>query len=241
MSKNFSFSYSKLKNYNVCPKRHYEVDIAKNFVESSDNLDWGNEVHRGIAGAILAEAVGRVNPLPLPDRVNPLPLPDSMKQYQPWVDKTLPKAGEDIHVELKLAMTKDFQPTGWKDWDGAWYRGIVDALVIDATGTVGLARDWKTGKPQHDSRQLMMNSTVIFAHYPKLQVIATKFVWLKENYETPEIFYRKSIAKEWPPVLANVKEMQVAAATANYPPKPGKLCAKWCPVISCPFHGKRYS
>lgn len=225
MPKNFSWSYSKMKNYNVCPKRHYEVDIAKNFKDSTEALDWGNEVHAAIAGAIQGK----------------VPLPDSMKDYQKWVDKSKPGPGETVHVELQLAMTKDFQPCSWKAWDVAWYRGVVDKLLIDPTGTVGLARDWKTGKPQHDSRQLMLNSTVIFAHYPKLQTIATKFVWLKEGYETPEVFRRRDIAKEWPSVLDNVKHMEEAAKAANYPPKPGKLCARWCPVISCPYHGRRYS
>ncbi len=34
--KEWSWSYSKLKNYEVCPKRHYEVDVLKNYDDSVD-------------------------------------------------------------------------------------------------------------------------------------------------------------------------------------------------------------
>lgn len=239
--KNFSWSYSKYKNFDTCPKRHYEVDIAKNFADSSDQLDWGNEVHAKISGAILLKAglpasgEGR-------DRVTPAPLPDSMKDYQMWVDLyAAPGLPGQIYVEQKYAMKKDFTPTGWSDWGGAWVRGIADVLRID--GPVARVVDWKTGKMLHDSRQLMINSQIIFAQHPQVRRIKTEFVWLKENHidaVTTETFDRATIHREWPPVLAQVKQMEDAARTMNYPPKPGRLCGRFCPVISCPHHGKSY-
>ena len=48
--KPFAWSYSRLKNFEVCPKRHYEIDIAKNIKEEeSEALLWGNTVHRSCA------------------------------------------------------------------------------------------------------------------------------------------------------------------------------------------------
>ena len=51
--KPFSWSWSKLKNFRTCPKRHYHVDIAKDFKEDdSEDLLWGNEVHEALAKRI---------------------------------------------------------------------------------------------------------------------------------------------------------------------------------------------
>lgn len=219
-TKTFSWSYSKYKNWKVCPKRHYEVDLQKNYTESSVHLTWGNEVHDGLAKACTGA----------------VPLPDNMKDYQHWVSEMQSGPGA-LLVEQKLAITKDFQPCGWSDWNNAWYRAVVDAVRIDHS--VALARDWKTGKPQHDSRQLMLNTQTLFSHYPKLRRVKTEFVWLKDGYATPETFDRATIAHEWPPVLAEVAEMQEAARTNNYPPKPNHFCHHNCPVLSCTFHGKR--
>lgn len=219
MIKAFSWSYSKYKNYDVCPKRHYEVDIAKTYTDSTDQLIWGNEVHKALADAL----------------VKGIPLPDSMKDYQHWVNDIGVGPGE-IFVEQKLAITKDFQPTSWFA-NNVWFRGVCD--VVRVWNSVGWARDWKTGKILHDSRQLMLMAQCLFAHHPKLRRIKTEFVWLKEDCVTVETFNRDTIHREWPPVLAHVKDMEQAAATVTYPPKPGKLCARFCPVQSCPYHGKR--
>lgn len=239
MAKGFTWSYSKAKNYDTCPKRHYEVDLAKNYTDSSEQLDWGNAVHKAIASAILAHAglpaVGRGN-----DRVDPKPLPATMQDYQKWVNAAVGgrRPIEQLLVERKYAITKDFQPTGWFDGN-VWFRGVCDLLALQ--GKVASALDWKTGKMTHDSRQLMLMSQCIFAHHPEIETVKSRFIWLKEDCTSPEVFHRDTIMREWPPVLALVKEMENAAATLNYPPKPGKLCNRHCPVSSCPFHGKRHS
>lgn len=227
--KSFSWSYSKFKNFDACPLRHKKVDLDKEFADSSMALDWGNEVH----DALHKACAGAV------------PLPASMTQYQMWVDRYaspgLCGPGK-LYVEQKYAMKKDFTPTAWNDWGNGWVRGIVDLMRID--GSAARVVDWKTGKLLHDSRQLMINSQIIFANHPQVRRIKTEFVWLKENSidaVTTEIFDRATIHREWPPVLNQVKQMEHAAATNSYPPKPGKLCARYCPVLSCPFHGKRFN
>lgn len=220
MAKEFAWSYSKYKNFQTCPKRHYEVDIAKNFTESSEQLVWGNEVHDA-----LAKAVQRI-----------APLPDSMKDYQRWVDDAVQGQASEILVEQKYAITRSFQPTKWFAND-VWYRGIADLVLI--SGPVALARDYKTGKVTHDSRQLMLMAQCIFSHRPEIKRIKTEFVWLKDDCTTPETFDRATIANEWPPLLPGVQAMEHAGKTMTYPPKPGKLCRSWCPVVSCPHNGKR--
>lgn len=218
MAKVWSWSYSKMKNYVTCPKRHYEVDIAKNYTDISEQLIWGNQVHDGLRDAVAGKVA----------------LPVSMKDYQKWIDEIKTGPGQ-LLVEMKMAINQTFQPTSWFAND-AWFRGICDVARID--GPVAIARDYKTGKLTHDSRQLMLMSQCIFAHYPGVHRIKTEFIWLKEDCATPETFNRKTMVREWPPVLEIVAQMKHAADTMTYEPKPGALCRKHCPVMSCPFHGK---
>lgn len=245
MAKLFSWSYSKAKNFVTCPKRHYEVDLMKNFNDTSEALTWGNEVHDSMRDALTGTT----------------PLPDTMAEHQKWVDQmrtgVFPSGDEEhaenyrdpwfrhlrhkdrhLLVEKKYAITKDFQPCGWSAWNLAWFRGICDTALLDPTMTVGIARDWKTGGVKHDSRQLMLMTQCIFANIPTLIKLKTEFVWLKDDCVTSETFDRATIHREWPPVLDIVKEMEAAAKTMSYPPKPSGVCRSWCPVTSCAFHGK---
>lgn len=236
MAKAFSWSYSKWKNFVACPKRHKEVDLDKHFVDSSEALTWGNEVHHGMAAACLDKAgisetgSGR-------DRLMAAPLPATMSDYQHWINHYAdPALPGQLLVEQKYALTKDFRPTSWFGND-AWYRGVCDLARID--GSVARAADWKTGKILQDSRQLMLMAQCLFSYIPRLKRILTEFVWLKDDCKTPEVFSRDAIHREWPPVLAVVKEMEEAERTQNYPPKPNHLCYAHCPVSSCSFHRKR--
>lgn len=224
MAKGFTWSYSKLKNYATCPKRHYEIDIAKTYQEDQGpetQLGWGNRVHAALAAA----CVGKEE------------LPDTMKDYQKWVARVKAGPGQ-LFVEQKYALTRDFKPTEFFGHN-VWFRGIGDAVRVD--GPVALGLDWKTGKLLHDSKQLMLLSACIFARYPQVARVRAEFIWLKEDCTTQDVFSRQDIANEWVGLLPRVAELEQAAKDMNYPPKPNRLCYKYCPVQSCPFHGKRVS
>jgi hypothetical protein len=216
----FAGSYSKLKNYETCPKKHYEVDIAKNYQDESDQLAWGNRMHKALADACTGKT----------------PLPEELKDYQKWVNKVRAGPGE-LLVEQKYALTRDFQATEYFG-PRVWWRSIGDAVRVD--GPVALGLDWKTGKILHDSVQLMLLAQCIFAYHPDVQAVRTEFIWLKDDCMTSDMWRRDTIANEWIGLLPRIKALEDANATMNYPPKPGKLCYKWCPVLSCPYHGKHH-
>ncbi len=217
--KEWSWSYSKLKNFEVCPKRMYEVDIAKTYQDAGgEALLWGNAVHDALAKALKNNA----------------PLPPEMAQYQYWVDRVKRGSGE-LFVEQKYAINRMFQKTGYFSPD-VWYRGIGD--VVRIAGTMALVLDWKTGKILEDSVQLMLMAQCLFSHYPEITHVRSSFVWLKDDCETPELLTRQEVADQWIGLLDRVNGMEEAHKTLNYPPKPGRLCRSYCPVTSCPFHGK---
>lgn len=219
--KPFAWSYSKLKNYETCPKRYYNVDVAKLVKEEeSENLQYGNTLHKVIAEAIIGKA----------------PLPKHFAHLQGWVDKVTSSgmAQPKILVEQQLAITKDFGPTEWSGRD-AWYRGIAD--VIKIIGPVAVVLDWKTGKILEDGVQLALMAQCVFAHHPEVQKIRTEFVWLKEDATTRADFARDDMAKVWAGVLPRVQLLESAHKAAEFPAKPGYLCRKWCPVDTCTHHG----
>ena len=73
-AKPFTWSYSRLKNFEACPKRHYEIDIAKAFKdEDGTALVWGNEVHNALAARVSKG----------------VPLPKGMEHFEHWAEKVL--------------------------------------------------------------------------------------------------------------------------------------------------------
>lgn len=232
--KAWSWSYSKLKNYESCPRKHYEVDIAKTAAETQSSdpnspLEWGKRAHDALAAALTAA-------------VNPLP--SEFSAFQHWVQRVVNGPGE-LLVEQKYAINDQFEPRGWFDKD-VWCRMIGDVVKIDEPFTtkkgktyrLALVLDWKTGKILDDHVQLMLMAQALFSHYPDLTHVRSEFVWLKDECTTPELFTREEVAREWVELMPRVLAMQVAHLTQNYPPKPSGLCQRYCPVKSCPYWGK---
>jgi len=239
MAKTFSWSYTKLKNYETCPKRHWEIDLTKNIAEpESDQLRYGNTVHK-----VMDMRLARGTQLP--------PL---MAQFEPWAQKfeaVSRQLNAPVKAEQSLAITKDFQPCGGREWDRAWYRAKIDVSVIgNGMAVIG---DWKTGKIVDDPQQLALNAQCIFAHYPDVQWVTSIYVWLSDNCESVEHFTRasdgvtqilgrvteyKSMATMWSAIWPRVMQLQHAWDTQQYPPNPSGLCRRHCSVVSCPYHGK---
>lgn len=221
-AKEWAWSYSKLKNFETCAKRMYEIDLCGNFKETLDPngpLAWGNRVH-DVFKAVLRDKQ------PIPD--------DLLELLGPWVDRVRRGPGE-LLVEQKYAITRQFQKTAYFAKD-VWYRGIGDVVRIDRD--LALVLDWKTGKILEDSVQLLLMAQCIFSHYPTVKYVRSEFVWLKDDCTTPELFSRQEVAQAWTDLLPRVAAMEQAAQTMTYPPKPNGLCKRHCVVTSCPFHGK---
>jgi hypothetical protein len=216
--KPFSWSYSKLKNFETCPKRHWHVDVAKDIKEpEGEALMWGNNVHKALA-----------------DRVeHGTPLPKTMEEYESWAKRILTGQGK-ILVEQKLAINKEFGPESWFS-DYAWYRGIGD--VIKVVGPVALVVDYKTGKIIEDGSQLALMAACVFAHHPEVQKVRSEFIWLKEDANTRADFTREGMVKIWRDLWPRIESLEYAHKTISFPPKPGSLCKRWCPVNVCPHHG----
>lgn len=169
-------------------------------------------------------------------------LPITMKRYEPWAQGFAKLAREPnehvkIHTEMKMAIADDFEAVDFFDRH-AWYRCVVDVLVVVPAHGVAIAMDWKTGKILEDYTQLALTAQVIFSHYPEVNLVAAIYAWLGDDTKTVNTYARGSMANVWSAVWPRLDLMREAHDTNSYPPTPTGLCKKYCPVTSCQFHGK---
>lgn len=220
--KPFAWSYSRLKNYETCPKKSWHNDVAKDVPqEESEALTWGNEVHKHIANRIFKK----------------MPLPPTMSGYEKWAVRVLSGVTENVTllVEQRYAITDKFSPCEYFD-KAAWYRGVGD--VVKIAGPVGYIGDWKTGKVVEDSQQLALMAACLFAHFPALQKVKSEFIWLKYDTTTPEYYARADMPGMWRNLWPRIEQLKNAHDTFDYPPKPSRICRSWCNVTKCPHHGE---
>jgi hypothetical protein len=231
LAKAFSWSFSKLKAYEVCPRRYEATDLRKTVEEQrSQALDRGDALH----AAMYARIVGAA------------PLPPEFIYMETWATKLtgLLHPFQVIQGELKLSLSKDGKPTGFFE-RATWVRGLVDYFRLVPTevknADFGHVVDFKTGKPPKiwDGTQLLINAHLIFAHYKSVQKLRVDYLWTEYNDTTHEMFTRAEAQKGFAGLLPRVNTMEQAHTDNKFPPKPGGLCYEYCPVVSCEYHGKR--
>ncbi len=219
---NFNWTYSKLGTFENCPKKYGHLYVLKDVKEEdSDHLRIGNEIHAAMADAIKTGD----------------PLRADLAKYQHHVDRARKghdRDGVKILVEQKLAMNRNFQPTEFFA-DDVWLRGIVD--VAKVAGDVAVVLDWKTGAPKEDSVQLALFAALIFSHHPQVQKIRTEFVWLRDDFSSPEDFIREDLVELWSIMMPRAEELEAATKAMEFPPHENALC-RYCPVKQCAYNKK---
>ena len=236
-NKSFAWSYSRLKNYESCPRRYEEVDVKKAFDEreqgKSPELVRGDALHQAMYNRVVGAS----------------PLPPEFIYMERWADKLsrVIRAGQIIQGELKLSTDREGTPTGYFDRT-TWFRGRIDYLRIvpikelgDGGPYFGHVVDYKTGKPTKtwDGTQLLTNAYLIFTHYKFVDKLRVEYLWTEYNDTTHETYTRADAMKGMETVLPRVTALEQAHATGLFPPKPCGLCQDYCPVSTCEHWGKR--
>jgi hypothetical protein len=217
----WSWSYSKLKNFETCPKRHYHYEVLKDVREpESDELRFGNQMHAAYAKRLSAN----------------VPLPATFAGAESILAKLLAAPGKR-YVEQKCAISSSFQHAPWTGGD-AWYRGIVDFGKHNVEKATMIIVDWKSGKVKEDLTQMQLMAATTFIHFPTVQRVKTLLAFTQYDHIEPAEFTRADQKEIWTDILPRVKALRSAHDKQEYPPKPGYLCRKWCAVVSCPHHGR---
>lgn len=219
-AKPFAWSFSQLKNFEVCPRRYEAYSITKEVVEpESDALRQGHALHAAFEARVV--------------RGTELPL--GMGMHEPMLAKLAAAPGK-VYAEQKLALTSDFKPSAWFG-KRVWFRAVLDYTNMPDDRTATLL-DYKTGKPNADLTQLGLSAATLFAHHRKLERVKAALVFTAYGQTERADYTRERISAIWASMLPRVKRLWEARQENVYPPKPGALCKRWCAVRSCPFNGK---
>jgi len=213
-----AWSYTALTDFESCPRKYYEVKVAKKWVdEMGEAAAWGNKVHQALDAYLRDET----------------PLPIGVRKYQHLADKIKAVPGQ-LFSEQQIALNSSLQQTDWFAKD-VWVRVIFDVTVVQSNKILIL--DWKTGKRKLDNYQLKLFAAVARELYPEADKIITGFVWLKTG-DIDKATYRTSDPL-WEEFMPRVARFNRAFQEEKFPEKPNGLCRAWCPVLSCEFNGKR--
>lgn len=219
--KPFAWSISRLSAFELCPRRHHEVDLLKTFTEGpSPEKDFGSALHKSLELACSSLT----------------PLPPGMTVYQDVVDKVRSLPGDKLY-EQRMGINRSFEPTGFFA-DDVWLRVISDVLVLSEDGLRAAVIDYKSGKIKSDMAQLLLNAAVVFATYPTVQAVDVAYWWVcKGRKLTRATYYRVDLPEIWNKFLPRVKVYEQAVLAGEFPANPSGICKRWCPVTSCQFHG----
>ncbi len=216
-----AWSFSQLNNFETCPKKYWHLSIEKDYKEEEgEAIQYGKKVHKAL------ELLVR----------DGTPLPQELAHMHDYV---APFIGIDATrlCEQQLAITKEFLPCDWKDWDNAWCRAVIDLAIMGEESAVLI--DYKTGRMKDDGfTQLKLAAAVFMLHYPKVQRVQAAYLWTEHDGKmTKDVFTRAQMQELWNELFPRLTRFQQAFATSEYPAKPSGLCRRFCPITGCPHHG----
>ena len=218
MTKSFAWSHSRLSSFETCPLRYEQVDLLKRYSDDNPAGARGQAIHKALEDYCR----------------DGVPFPAEYAEFRDVGDRVRALGGEK-KFEQKLAVTERFEPCEFFD-KAVWFRCVVDVLVL--SGRRAAALDYKTGKVKLDHDQLALNAGAIFAHYPEVDVVDTRYWWIcYGGGMTKKRFFRHSVGEVWSAFLPRVNAFRNAVSQNKFLPKPSGLCKRHCPVDTCPHHG----
>jgi len=221
----FAWSFSALDNWETCPKKYWEISIAKRVLDSTTEVgDWGKDAHKAIELRILKKK----------------PFPLGMRHFEPFVSRFIDAPG-DTYAEQKIAITREYRPTEYFGKD-VWLRSQMDAGKH--RGSKLAIVDWKFGKvtEKWPTQGLIMAATV-FAQMPEVQDLTISFIWWKEMENGIPLISIDRMSRDefwvrWLPIVRRAQKMEMAWEEESFPAKPNGLCKRFCPVKTCPHNGR---
>lgn len=218
MAKNFAWSYSALDGFHLCPKKHYFEKVNKKYpFQSNPAAEYGKELHRAFELYVM--------------KGKPLPL--DMKHHQPFLDK-LKDLGTQVLGEQKLALTRDYKPTGWFDND-VWCRGIIDVVVIRDDHAI--ICDYKSGKPVDGFDQVDMQAAMLAVYMPEITKYTAGYYYTKDKKMVRHTLGADEMPAVWQKFMPRVETMEQMIINEEFPAKQNFLCKNYCPVKECAHNG----
>jgi len=216
-----AWSYSGIKSYQQCPKKHYNLKVLKKHVEpETEAMLYGTAFHEAAEVYVRGDA----------------PLDPRFEFARKMLD-SIKKLEGTKYCEYELGVTEDFRPCGFKDPE-AWFRGIADVLIIN--GKNAKVMDYKTGKSAKyaDADQLELMALAIFEHFPEVEKVEGRLLFVIANAKVKASYFAKDKKDMWLRWISAHNQLQKSFANGIWNPRTSGLCKKHCPVIECPHNGR---
>ncbi len=212
-----AWSFSALSDFKNCPCKYWAIKIEKLVSDANAFNQRGDDYHKN-----FEHYVGKGTALG-----------PALERFKPVLDKLRYAPGTN-YLEHKMALTQNYQPCDFKDWNNAWVRAIADYLNIN--GTSGIGVDYKFGKYRNDPEQNSLVAAVAFHNFPQLERIRTTYYYAMHDKFTPFVDYtRADIPTIWNAFLPDVNKLAQAKIEDKWPKTPNPLC-RYCPVAQCQYN-----
>jgi CRISPR/Cas system-associated exonuclease Cas4 (RecB family) len=216
-----AWSYSRLNNYETCPKKFWHSSVRKDVVEAeSEPMRYGKLVHKA-----LELRVSKKKPMPL-----------NLRYLEKYAAQLANAKGTKL-TEQQLAIDANFEPCSWFAKE-TWCRAILDLAIVK--GSHAIVFDYKTGKISSDFTQLRLAAVLLMLHMPEIQTVDLSYLWTKDKKITSyeRTLTREDIKSVVLELMPRLKNYEKAHRTDSFPARPGYLCKRYCPVKACPYHGE---
>lgn len=215
MAKILGISYSRMRDYKVCPLKFYHKYILKDCPErpESDALRFGSYVHKVIEDYIKGTAE----------------LPKGLIRIKDVVAAVRAGGCESLLAEPPYAVDKNWEPCSTRDWDHAWLRTKIDLMARWARRIVYI--DWKTGKPRNaDPFQLVVASSILSQWHPEADRIECCFFYTQSMKKSDTIVVTRTMIPEIMKIVTSkAQEIEYRKMQGDWPATPGYTC-RYCEV-----------
>lgn len=220
MKKAGAWSFSKIKNFETCPRQFYHVTVLNEFpFKDTPATIYGKEFHTACEEYIR----------------DGKPLPPQFSFMEETMQKLAALPGEK-HCELKMGLNADLEACGFFD-KSVWFRGIADLIIVD--GDTARYIDYKTGKSSRyaEKGQLELMALAIFKHFPQVKKVKGALLFTIANDMVKQDYLAADEGALWSPWIQKYAALEKAFETGVWNPRPSGLCRKHCPVTQCAHNG----
>ena len=218
-----SWSFSRIKSFEQCPKQFYHLKVVKDYAEpETEAMLYGTSFHTA------AEEYVR-------DGVE---LPSQFGYAKGVLDALNNKEGDKL-CEYRMGLTEDLTPCKFYA-DNVWWRGIVDLAILDKPKKLAWVVDYKTGKNTRyaDKGQLELMALAMFKHFPTIETIRGGLLFVVADELIVETYTADMQEGMWDKWLSDHQQMEIAFENDVWNANPSGLCKAHCVVEECVHNGR---
>lgn len=223
-----ALSWSRLSDYQSCPRKFYLKYIDKAFPQEEKNfhLIKGANLHKQLEDYVDAKNAGTLTNL---ETFSP-----EIQSTIPLVDKLMSQFAK-TYSETQVAVTQTWEQTEWFSKEAGW-RAIMDMICVNPTHA--LIVDWKSGKlyDYADEKGQLHLSGLIALEVLKVETVTVSYVFVEHRHTSPITLDQSHV----PALKAHFdQQYDIVNSDKAFKPEVNQYC-KYCPATlqQCPFSKK---